>query len=84
MGQLNNCKAFMYDTPDYIILKSYRTIVSFIDKRDMALYDFSRYVYGYTPGRMWNNMRMYIDGLKIEGSETAFEVLRINYEMCSR
>lgn len=47
MGQLNNCKAFMYDTPDYIILKSYRTIVAFIDKRDMALYDFSRYVYGY-------------------------------------
>lgn len=29
-------------------------------------------------------MMMYIDGLKIEGSETAFEVLRINYEMCSR
>lgn len=29
-------------------------------------------------------MKMYIDGLKIEGSETAFEVLRINYEMCSR
>ena len=27
---------------------------------------------------------MYIDGLKIEESETAFEVLRINYEMCSR
>ena len=48
MAQLNNCKAFMYDTPDYIILKSYRTIVAFIDKRDMALYDFSRYVYGYT------------------------------------
>jgi ribosome-associated toxin RatA of RatAB toxin-antitoxin module len=29
-------------------------------------------------------MKMYIDGLKIEGSETDFEVLRINYEMCSR
>lgn len=28
-------------------------------------------------------MKMHIDGLKIEGSETAFEVLRINYEMCS-
>ena len=28
-------------------------------------------------------MKMYIDGLKIEGSETDFEVLRINYEMCS-
>lgn len=49
MGQLNNCNAFMYDTPDYIILKSYRTVVAFIDKRDMALYDFSRYVYGYKP-----------------------------------
>lgn len=28
-------------------------------------------------------MKMYIDGLKIEGSETDFEILRINYEMCS-
>lgn len=27
---------------------------------------------------------MYIDGLKIEGSETDFEVLRIKYEICSR
>ena len=27
---------------------------------------------------------MYIDGLKIEGSETDFETLRINYEICSR
>ena len=27
---------------------------------------------------------MYIDGLKIEGSETDFYTLRINYEMCSR
>lgn len=29
-------------------------------------------------------MKMNIDGLKIEGSEASFEVLRINYEMCSR
>lgn len=29
-------------------------------------------------------MKMYIDGLKIEGSEIYFEVLRINYEICSR
>ena len=26
---------------------------------------------------------MYIDGLEIEGSVTDFEVLRINYKMCS-
>lgn len=48
IGRLNSCKAFMYDTQDYIVLKSYRTVVAIIDKRDMALYDFSRYVYGYT------------------------------------
>lgn len=29
-------------------------------------------------------MKMYIDGLKIEGSKTDFEKLRINYEICSR
>lgn len=29
-------------------------------------------------------MKMYIDGLKIEGSETDFKKLRINYEICSR
>lgn len=29
-------------------------------------------------------MKMYIDGLKIEGSERDFDALRINYEMCSR
>lgn len=28
-------------------------------------------------------MKMYIDGLTIEGSETDFETLRIKYEMCS-
>lgn len=37
-----------------------------------------------TSGRRLNNMKMYIDGLKIEGSETDFEILRIKYEMCSR
>lgn len=29
-------------------------------------------------------MKMYIDGLKIEGNEVYFEILRTKYEMCSR
>mgnify|MGYP003366949767 CR=1 FL=1 len=48
VGRLRQCSAVIYTTPDYIILKSYNTIVAFIDKDKMALYDFSRYVYGYT------------------------------------
>ena len=30
------------------VLRSYSTIVAVIHKADMQLYDFSRYVYGYT------------------------------------
>lgn len=49
VGRLRQCNAFIYATTDYIILKSYNTVVAFIEKHDMVLYDFSRYVYGYTP-----------------------------------
>ena len=31
-----------------LLLRSYNTIVAIIHKADMQLYDFSRYVYGYT------------------------------------
>ena len=48
VGRLRKCNAVIYATPDYIILKSCDTIVAFIDKYEMALYDFSRFVYGYT------------------------------------
>ena len=29
-------------------------------------------------------MKMYLDELEITGTETSFEILRINYEMCAR
>lgn len=48
VGRLRKCNAVIYSTPDYIILKSYDTIIAFIDKYEMELYDFSRLVYGYT------------------------------------
>ena len=32
VGRLRKCNAVIYATPDYIILKSYDTIVAFIDK----------------------------------------------------
>lgn len=46
--QLNNCKATVYDTQNYYILKSYNTVVAAIDKNTDTCYDWLRLVYGYT------------------------------------
>lgn len=48
VGRLRQCQAYVYETAFYYVLQSYNTVVAIIDKDDMALYDFSRYVYGYT------------------------------------
>lgn len=46
--RLRTCKATVYESEHYLVLQSYNTVVAIIDKEDEALYDFSRYVYGYT------------------------------------
>lgn len=48
IGRLHQCQVFVYETDFYFVLRSYNTIVAIIHKADMQLYDFSRYVYGYT------------------------------------
>lgn len=48
VGRLRSCKACVYENSMWYILKSYATIVAIIDKNTDTLYDFSRYVYGYT------------------------------------
>ena len=48
VGRLHQCQAYVYETPFYYVLRSYRTVAAIINKREMALYDFSRFVYGYT------------------------------------
>ena len=45
--RLRTCKAYVLTTGNYHLLKSYSTIVAAIDA-DGNLYDFLRYVYGYT------------------------------------
>lgn len=47
VGRLRHCHAYVYETHFYYVLRSYNTVVAVINKGDMALYDFSRYVYGY-------------------------------------
>lgn len=46
--RLRTCQATVYKSKFYFVLQSYNTVVAIIDKEDMILYDFSRYVYGYT------------------------------------
>ena len=46
--RLRSCSASVYETDDYIVLKSYNTVVAFINKHTHELFDVLRYVYGYT------------------------------------
>ena len=48
IGRLRTCQATVYETNRYLVLVSYKTVVALIKLEDMTLYDFSRYVYGYT------------------------------------
>lgn len=46
--RLNFCNAWYTHTKNYVVLKSYNTIVAFYDVNSSILYDVLRCVYGYT------------------------------------
>ena len=46
--KLRSCSAYVAETKDFFILKSYNTIVAFINKYTGQKFDFLRYVFGYT------------------------------------
>lgn len=46
--RLRSCTADVSETDNFYVLRSYNTLVAFIDKRTDALYDVLRFVYGYT------------------------------------
>lgn len=48
MKMLRTCKAYVYETDSYYILKSYSTVVAFIRKDDGECFDILRKVYGYS------------------------------------
>lgn len=47
--RLRSCTAWIYESPNYYFLRSYNTIIAFIDKTTDTCYDVLRLVYGYTP-----------------------------------
>ena len=46
--RLNHCSAYILETANYYVLRSYQTDIAIIDKRTGIMYDFLRFVYGYT------------------------------------
>lgn len=46
--RLRTCSAQVSETDNFFVLRSYNTLIAFIDKRTNILYDVLRYVYGYT------------------------------------
>lgn len=46
--RLRSCQACVYETENYFVLKSYETIVAFIDKNTSQKFDILRKVYHYT------------------------------------
>ena len=46
--RLRFCTAEVSETDNFYVLRSYNTLVAFIDKRTDTLYDVLRFVYGYT------------------------------------
>lgn len=46
--RLNSCKAVTFVCGEYVLLRSYNSIVAAYDVATDAMYDFLRYVYGYT------------------------------------
>lgn len=46
--RLRSCSAYVYETDNFYVLRSYNTIIACIDKQTKICYDFLRLVYGYT------------------------------------
>lgn len=47
--RLRTCTAWVFETENFLLLKSYGTVIAAIDKRTSFCVDVLRDVYGYTP-----------------------------------
>lgn len=46
--RLRNCQAWVYETENYYVLKSYDTFIACMNKHTESVYDALRYEYGFT------------------------------------
>ena len=49
VARLRYSNAVVWETEHFYLLQSYATLVAAIDKETNIMFDFLRYVYGYTP-----------------------------------
>lgn len=69
--QLRSCSAWVYETDNFYLLRSYNTIIASISKQTGEFVDFLRYVYGYTStsaqhiAKFRNDYRKYIKAYTI-------------------
>lgn len=61
VGQLRSCKADVYETENWFILRSYRTFVAAIHKHTHVGYDFLRDVYGYSATSAQHIRKFFVD-----------------------
>ena len=59
--QLRKCTAWVYETENYFLLKSYSTFIACIDKHNLVLYDVLRYEYGYTNTSAMHISKCFVD-----------------------
>lgn len=59
--RLRSCQACVYETENYFVLKSYDTIVAFIDKNTRQKFDILRKVYRYTSTSVQHIAKFFAD-----------------------
>lgn len=61
--RLRSCTAWVYETENYYLLKSYNTFIASVNKEDGKLFDALRMVYGFTStsaqhvSKFWHDYR---------------------------
>ena len=59
--RLRYCSAYVYKIGKYCVLRSYRTCIALIDYENNVMYDFLRFIYGYTATSAQHITKFYHD-----------------------
>lgn len=76
-NRLFHCSAYFYVTENFLILRSYNTIIAIYDKRNNKLYDFLRVVYGYT-STSCQHIAKFRNMIRYSNNGTPVEYIRID------
>ena len=72
--RLRSCSAKVYETEHFYLLLSYNTFICAIEKETKYVYDFLRYVYGYT-----STSAQHISKFMRDYAGSFFDAVRLTY-----